>query len=45
MTKVPDLSDRGVVVIGGCRHPEYARLVTDKPVADIWDILVHSALI
>jgi UDP-N-acetyl-D-mannosaminuronic acid dehydrogenase len=30
------------LLIIGAPHPEYASLVTDKPVADIWDLLGHG---
>ena len=33
---------RSDLLVVGAPHPEYRELVTDKPVADIWDILGHG---
>jgi UDP-N-acetyl-D-mannosaminuronic acid dehydrogenase len=34
-----DVVSRSDLLIIGAPHPEYRDLVTDKPVADIWNIL------
>ncbi len=34
-----EVLDRSDLLVVGAPHPEYRGLVTDKPVADIWDVL------
>jgi UDP-N-acetyl-D-mannosaminuronic acid dehydrogenase len=38
------LAESDLLVIGA-PHPEYRNLVTDKPVADVWNILGDGVLI
>jgi UDP-N-acetyl-D-mannosaminuronic acid dehydrogenase len=38
------LTEADLLIIGA-PHPEYADLATDKPVADIWNLLGHGVRI
>jgi UDP-N-acetyl-D-mannosaminuronic acid dehydrogenase len=40
-----DVMSRSDLLVIGAPHPEYSGLVTDKPVADIWNILKHGVRI
>src|SRR5579863_1168453 len=37
-----EVISRSDLLVIGAPHPEYRTLVTDKPVADIWDVLGHG---
>jgi UDP-N-acetyl-D-mannosaminuronic acid dehydrogenase len=40
-----EVLDRADLLVIGAPHPEYRGLVTDKPVADIWDVTGNGVLV
>ena len=40
-----EVLDRSDLLVVGAPHPEYRGLVTDKPAADIWDVLGNGVTV
>ncbi len=40
-----EVIDRSDLLVVGAPHPEYRGLATDKPVADIWDVVGNGVRI
>src|SRR5271170_6757084 len=40
-----EVISRSDLLVVGAPHPEYRQLATDKPVADIWNVLGHGVLV